>query len=265
LSDLKSEEWRALFSILEDQQKEFLSRENQFRSADYKWPRDPLHTWSRIWEYPYVYHHLRRIKAQFSFGSPKMLDYGSGVTFFPFSAAKLGYRVTCADIDPICAIDISRAANVLPHGPGTVDFELISENSVQLPSSEMDIVICISVLEHIPTFASTISELARLLKPGGVLILTIDLDLRGDSEIGVQKHADLLSKLRRYFDLIYPEDLTHPADVLNSANSPFPQKPMRPHNWKEGKQLFERLLLRKPAFSAPFFLAVQGFVMRKVA
>jgi hypothetical protein len=52
LSDLQTEEWRELFTSLEDQQREFLAKEEAFRSADYPWPRDPLHTWSRVWEYP---------------------------------------------------------------------------------------------------------------------------------------------------------------------------------------------------------------------
>ena len=48
-----------ILALLERKQELFLSKEQIFRSAAYKWPRDPLHTWSRIWEYPYVFYHLK--------------------------------------------------------------------------------------------------------------------------------------------------------------------------------------------------------------
>ncbi len=48
LSDLQNKEWEELFYFLEKKQAEFLEKEGEFRSAEYKWPRDPLHTWSRV-------------------------------------------------------------------------------------------------------------------------------------------------------------------------------------------------------------------------
>ena len=59
LSDIETAEWRELYAVMEKEQAEVLAQESRFRSLEYKWPRDPLHNWSRVWEYPYVYHHLR--------------------------------------------------------------------------------------------------------------------------------------------------------------------------------------------------------------
>ena len=64
LSDLKTEEWERLFFILEKEQSTFLNKEKYFSSPEYKWTSAPLHTWSRIWEYPYVYHHLGAYKKR---------------------------------------------------------------------------------------------------------------------------------------------------------------------------------------------------------
>jgi len=128
LSELHSPECRARFAHLERQQQEFLSHAAEFRSPEYKWPRDPLHTWSRVWEYPYVHHHVEESCSRSSAsGPPRVVDLGSGVTFFPFSVAQLGCHVTCADIDPVCAKDLARAAQVIDCRPGRVDFRLIAD------------------------------------------------------------------------------------------------------------------------------------------
>src|SRR5207302_5688920 len=105
LSDLKTPLWRELFDILEHQQADFLAYESLFRSPSYKWPSDALHNWSRVWEYPYVYENLKRWLLVHNTCEPIIVaDIGSGVTFFPFSIARLGCRSICSDIDPVCEI-----------------------------------------------------------------------------------------------------------------------------------------------------------------
>src|SRR5215469_3699998 len=86
LSDFQTSTWRELYVGLENAQAEFLSKQDLFRSKEYKWPLDALHNWSRVWEYPYVFLHLneqRRSNAGVQI--PRVADIGSGVTFFPFS------------------------------------------------------------------------------------------------------------------------------------------------------------------------------------
>ena len=90
-SDLQTPEWRELFALIESAQASFLEKETLFCSQEYKWPRDPLHCWSRGWEYACVYYHLWQWvgtigKARQS----RNIDVGSGVTFFPFAVAGLG-------------------------------------------------------------------------------------------------------------------------------------------------------------------------------
>lgn len=264
LSDLETSEWRELFSLLEREQAEFLALESRFRSPEYKWPRDPLHTWSRVWEYPYAYHHLRKWRRSFSGpGQPHVADVGSGVTFFPFSVARLGCQVTCTDIDPICERDLQRAAALVNTGPGKVTFRLCSQDRLPFADEELDAVYCISVLEHIPEFEKTIAEISRVLKPGGLLVLTIDLDLRGDSEIGPVPHRRLVTALREQFHFHFSERITHPADVLNTSNGPF--TPPLPRGlaktWFLFKQRLKPLFGRKPSTLPPFFLTIQGFVL----
>jgi SAM-dependent methyltransferase len=266
LSDFETPEWQALFSTLEKQQEEFLAMERQFRSAEYKWPRDPLHTWSRVWEYPYAYHHLESTRRQWTAPSlPRAVDVGSGVTFFPFSVARLGFHVTCTDTDPVCADDIPKAGRVMPHGPGKVEFRLSEGVNLPFQDNEVDVVFCISVLEHISNFENTISEMARILRRGGLFVLTIDLDLRGDTEIGVEKHKKLLDELHRYFEMEHAERTIHPADLLNTCNGPCPWKTPVGFDrfWFLFKQRLKPVLGKKPHLLLPFFLTVHGLSMIK--
>ena len=140
LSDLQTEVCQNIFSVLEKQQSEFLSKEREFRSEEYKWPNDPLHCWSRIWEYPYVYDHLTHYVTGLAKGSrPVVADVGSGVTFFPFSLARLGCNVICTDIDSICEKDILQARESISYSPGNVHFRLINNESLPFDDEECDV------------------------------------------------------------------------------------------------------------------------------
>ena len=83
---------------------------------------------------------------------------------------------------------------------------------------EVDIIYCISVLEHIPDFENTISEMARILKQDGYLILTIDIDLRGDFELGIENYKRLLKILNQQFIICQPDQTIHPTDLLTSVS-----------------------------------------------
>lgn len=265
LSDLNSPEYQKIFSKLETEQYAFLDKESEFRSPGYRWPRDILHFWSRIWEYPYVYYYLK--EQAITLGSvfeAKVLDIGSAVTFFPFSVAKLGYHVNCLDIDATCGPDIERAAASVQHQPGKVDFRLISDGRFPLEDGEVDAVYCVSVLEHIPDFEQTVKDVFRVLKPNGLFILTIDLDLCGYMDIGVSRYYDLRRCLSKHFDLKEPEITVHPLDVLQPRNGPFPY--MTKSAWQKGKfyvkQWIKPLFGKRPFRTLPN-LAVWGAVMTK--
>jgi 2-polyprenyl-3-methyl-5-hydroxy-6-metoxy-1,4-benzoquinol methylase len=268
LSDLNTSDWRTQFLVLELEQNDFLFKESLFRSTEYKWPLDPLHTWSRVWEYPFVYHHLRAARRGLtaSLFDQVVIDFGSGVTFFPFAVAKLGYRVICADIDPVCERDITAASRHLPVAPGSVEFRLISDHLPTFRDGEADIIYCISVLEHIPDFEKTVDELCRILKKGGILILTIDLNLKNDSELGVAGFKRLQDMLSVHFDRRWPEKTIHPADVLFSNTGPYPVG--GPRGIKLAKHVLKHYLV-KPLLGqkpSPFFLnhlAVCGLILEK--
>ena len=223
LSDLQTSEWKETFTALEAVQREFLENEAHFRSPDYPWPRDPLHNWSRVWEYPYVFHHLKAWRSRFTETDlPRVADVGSGVTFFPFAVARLGYHVTCTDMDPVCGRDLPRAAERVDQAPGKLAFRLADGLTLPFDDVEMDAVYCISVLEHIPAFEDILAEIARVLKPGGLFVLTVDIQTKGNREPDAEFRSRLASARERYFTYLHTECPIHPADLLTTLTGPYP-------------------------------------------
>jgi SAM-dependent methyltransferase len=267
LADLDDPVCRRLLDELLSDQESFLAKEAEFRSPEYRWPRDAIRTWSRVWEYPYAYWHLDRWRSLQNGGAPRrVLDLGSGVTFFPFSVARLGLDVVCADIDPICCRDLERAARAVDCRPGAVRPVRIQGDGLPLADGEFDAVYCLSVLEHIPQFERTVSEVARVLKPGGWFVLTVDLDLRGDREIGPERHADLKRALAEAFEPIAPERTIHPRGALTTEVGPFRLE--RPEGWRRWVAEIRRRAAgvvrgRPPRPLSAFHLAVEGSVLRR--
>jgi SAM-dependent methyltransferase len=223
LDDLVTPEGRELFLTMEREQAIFLAHEATFRSPAYKWPRDPLHTWSRCWEYPYVYRALsERFRPSQGAERPLLADVGSGVTFFPFAIAKLGCRVACTDLDLICEQDLAKAKRLVSYDPGEVSFRPCTLKRLPFEDEECDGVYCVSVIEHIADPGPTVEEIFRILKPGGLFCLTIDLDLRGNLDIGPKGYTNLHKALRSRFELAAPEKTIHPRNMLTSNAGPYP-------------------------------------------
>ena len=146
-----------------------------------------------------------------------------------------------------------------------VEFRLSDGSSLPFQDHGVDVVACISVLEHISDGEKILTEIARILKPGGLLILRIDLDLRGDTAIGPTAHKKLTASLLRVFRYVEPEVTVHPRDVLDTSSGPYAFEVLTglPHCWFRLKQ-WGKPLIGKPASPlVPYFLAVQGFVMAR--
>ena len=211
-------------------------------------------------------HHLERIRqAKPTDGLLRVADIGSGVTFFPFSVARLGYDVTCIDVDPICAHDIPIAAKIIDHAPGKIVIGLMDGKRVPLGDESQDVVYCVSVLEHIPNCEDTIKEVARILKPGGQFVLTVDIDLRGDSELGVEAFELMQALLvAAGFKTAIPERVIHPGALLTTENSLYPElhKSAVAYAKQVVKNVLRGQLLRAKA-SVGLDLTVYGTVLEK--
>lgn len=98
-----------------------------------------------------------------------LLDLGCGMGGFAVAAALAGITVTAVDYHAdYCAITALRAARYNLDIPVAV----AAGEVLPLPSARFDAVTCWDVLEHVQSPARLLAEIARVLRPGGIVVLT---------------------------------------------------------------------------------------------
>lgn len=181
-----------LFFTIEQYSNSFLKKNQRFlREYSAKWVKDPFHQWSRQWEYAYVH---TRILEHLS-GSSKgksILDAGSGITFFPYflKSTLSPVNIFCCDVDP----DLKKTyENVNKNQDQSINFYNLDLEDISFSNESLDIVYCISVIEHTKDFSKIIDEFHRVIKPGGKLIVTFDISLDGTAQLAPEKSEFLLN------------------------------------------------------------------------
>lgn len=161
-----------------------------------RWVKDPLHQWSRQWEYPFVFSRID--SAIRDKEKARILDAGSGITFFPYyiKSTYPSTDVYCIDTDATLENIFER---INANGTVTVEFSESDLRSLPFGNDWFDVIYCVSVLEHTDDYPEIIGEFHRVLRPYGRLVLTFDLSLDGTRDIDIDKATDLLSTLAGKF------------------------------------------------------------------
>ncbi len=164
-----------------------------------RWVRDPLHQWSRQWEYPYVYNKIESIIMDRK--PTQILDAGSGITFFPYFIKSLhpSTKIYCVDNDTSLE-QIYQQINT--HGKVEVNFSCSDLRKLPFAPEQFDAVYCVSVLEHTDDYVEIIEGFHKILRPGGRLVITFDVSLDGTRDISVEKGTRLLNSLAEKFNVI---------------------------------------------------------------
>ncbi len=231
MRDLETPRVRELLRRMEEFQALFMAATYDTWPRSFRHTPDRLDNWSRRWEYPYVWWNLAARKPG------RVLDAGSGINFFPFLLDQTGWQVTCLDTNPVLA-ERYRAANAA--SSSHVTFREGAIESLPFEDGAFDAVYSISVLEHAPERFRAIDEFARVLAPGGRLVLTWDVSLARDSDIRLEDVAVLLAALGKRFAPVHPVDLLRDADLLTTDR-------MRPAeawrlSWRRHPQALRRWL-----------------------
>jgi len=109
----------------------------------------------------------------------KILDLGCGFGRHAYEAARRGAQVVALDAgeDEVEGV-LGTFAAMVDAGellPDTTRVGVVQGDALHLPfpASTFDRVICSEVLEHIPDDIGAMSELARVLRPGGTMAVTV--------------------------------------------------------------------------------------------
>ena len=152
--------------------------------AEYHKKVDYFFDWSRQWEYPWI------LKNVLFDSKDIVLDIGGGLSHFPSLVARRVKEVVVGDLYLERMFE-SESNNV----------KFLEMDALKVKSrKKYDIVMCISVLEHIDNYFKVIKNLTKLVKKNGYLVMTLDLflnDFRNCKKSDIPK----VLKLLKVFDL----------------------------------------------------------------
>ncbi|HEY7926156.1 MAG: class I SAM-dependent methyltransferase [Candidatus Dormibacteria bacterium] len=108
----------------------------------------------------------------------RVLDVGCGNGRHAFEALRHGAEVTATDVDGAALIEVERMAAAMALAGEVADggsLRTVVADARNLPfdEAEFDVVIAAEMLEHIHDDSAAIAELGRVLRPGGVLAVTV--------------------------------------------------------------------------------------------
>ncbi len=163
-----------------------------------RWVKNPMEHWSRLWEYPFVYESIAEAAGRSGPRPLRVLDAGSGATFFPYFLMDhlTNLEVTCWDSDASLAA-IHEALNA--GARGRARFEVRDLQAPPDVARPFDVIYCISVLEHLPRRDETVRAFRKMLARGGLLVVTFDVSLEHGGEIPLAEARGLARHLETVF------------------------------------------------------------------
>ena len=124
-------------------------------------------TFSRVWEYPWLWFQLEDGPR-----SLRILDIGSERSPYPWLLAEKGFDMTISDVTSSYWGLWKRAQRSLHLKPA---LKILDTQALALPTASFDVYQSVSILEHVPDKAKALTEAARVLRPGGLLLMTFDI------------------------------------------------------------------------------------------
>ena len=116
---------------------------------------------------------LQKIIARYAPGSARILDAGSGTGIVSIAAKHQGLDIRGVDNDPLSLALARELAEASGLTSTEIDdlFEEQSLTTLAFPDDHFDVISSHQVIEHVDDRVAMLSELARCLKPGGIMWL----------------------------------------------------------------------------------------------
>jgi 2-polyprenyl-3-methyl-5-hydroxy-6-metoxy-1,4-benzoquinol methylase len=124
-----------------------------------------------------------------------LLDAGCGYCYHATRLARSGAKITAVDFSSPA---LDEAANTIKDAgiEQQVTLQQADLTSLPFPNASFDFVVSWGVLMHIPELETALCELARVLKPGGTLVLS-EINMRSPDIFIREKAIHLLKKVLR--------------------------------------------------------------------
>jgi 2-polyprenyl-3-methyl-5-hydroxy-6-metoxy-1,4-benzoquinol methylase len=122
-------------------------------------------------------------------GAKRILDVGCGAGVIALELARRGYEVSGVDIAPNM---IERARAEAERQEIQCDFQVGIAEKLHYGDAEFDVLIALGLLGNILDDRSVLREMARVLKPGGLLLMTIPNLLALDLWVALPKSLPIM-------------------------------------------------------------------------
>jgi SAM-dependent methyltransferase len=137
-----------------------------------------------------------------------VLDIGCNAGIFAGLLAEQGHRVVGVELDP-GLIEICRRR--FPDNP-QLEFRVISQERLDFEDDSFDCVVILEVLEHVREVWNLLKEIRRVLRPGGVLVISVP----NAANFRVTLRSALVNIPRRFTDMDnWPDYVTDQRDHVH--------------------------------------------------
>jgi 2-polyprenyl-3-methyl-5-hydroxy-6-metoxy-1,4-benzoquinol methylase len=156
--------------------------------------------WSKVWEYPWLWFNGL---SGVDWPRATVLDLGSELSPMAWFLASLGARGSLVEADDqwIHVWERIKKETELP-----INWNIVTDEHLPFTDSSFDVVTSFSVIEHQPDKALAVSEVARVLKPGGLFAMSFDI-CEPDMGMTFPKWNGKALTMREFEELIWE----HPA------------------------------------------------------
>ena len=113
----------------------------------------------------------------------RILDAGSGYGIYALTLAEKGYSVDAIDLERERTEALNARKKERPVLDARIRTFTGSITNLHFEDGSYDLIICSDVIEHIADHTRAVSELARVLAPGGTLIITVPYHSKNNERI----------------------------------------------------------------------------------
>lgn len=159
---------------------------------------------------------LRAMTRHHSVERPlNVVDIGCNAGTMCMAWAELGHNVHGLDVsEPLIELGRKRAASA----GYTIDLQIGSAVELPWTDESMDVCVCLELLEHVADWERCLSEIVRVLQPGGMLYLATSNKLcPKQQEFNLPLYSWYPARLKRYIEHLA---VTTRPDLANFATYP---------------------------------------------
>jgi ubiquinone/menaquinone biosynthesis C-methylase UbiE len=119
-----------------------------------------------------IMNNLKKVDGLIRNNGKKALDFGAGTGNVTGKLLDLGYNVVAVDISREMCGQLKRK---FPKAIEKNKLKVINSKIEDFSNGKFDLIVCFSVLHHLPDYVETIKRLSQMLKTDGVMLLEHEL------------------------------------------------------------------------------------------